>query len=109
MKRFFQGLAIMAICATINFGFDKVEAAENIDADLTASFSEDLNIGAENTESKSVRVIFGPPPPRHHPPGPPHHRYDPPPGHRPFHPPPPPHRRYDPPRHHHPPGPPPRR
>lgn len=101
MRKFFRGLAILATCATINFGlsFEKVEAAENFDADLTSSISEDLNINAEETESKAIKIFIGNPP-RHHrqppPPPPPHF------GHRP-----PPHN-YDPPHRHHPPGSPPR-
>ena len=104
MKKFFQSLAIAAIFGTMFFGlnFDKVEASENLDADL--------NITAENADSKSIRIIFGspprhrqPPPPPRHRIEPPRHRYDPPPRHH--HPAPPPHRPGSP----HRPGPPPRR
>ena len=107
MRKFFLGLAILATCATINFGlsFEKVEAAENFDADLTSSISEDLNINAEETESKAIKIFIGNPPRHRQPPPPPPRRPAPPPphfGHRP-----PPHN-YDPPHRHHSPGSPPR-
>ena len=64
MRKFFQGVAIAAIFGTMFFGadFNKVEASGNLDANL--------NITAEDADSKSIRIIFGPPP-RHHQPGPP--------------------------------------
>ena len=89
MRKFFQGVAIAAIFGTMFFGadFNKVEASGNLDANL--------NITAEDADSKSIRIIFGPPPRHRQPPPPPRHRVE------------PPRHRYDPPPRHYQPGPPP--
>lgn len=99
MRKIFRGLAVATICGAMFFGFnfDKVEASENLDADL--------NITAEDTDLKSIHIIFGPPP-GHRPP-PPHHRYEPPPSRHRYGPPPSHHHPAPPP--HHRPGPPSRR